>query len=362
MSTQSHENPLISMQGPKRRESSPLRTQVVVTSPLLSHNMDEGKPKSALSNRMRSVLIASEVLATIGIIIYAIAIQFAAPLMPISIIERDPTISYPFVPSTVPSSTLILFAVLIPSALFLICHTSSMVKHKARWNVWLVALCYSALALLQAIVFTLCVTDTIKTVTSFPRPNMYAYCNYMGLARDALSNRYGNYSAYFAATVPGRIGDQSLCAGDAHDVRDSQLSFPSGHSSIGFTAMTVAANFLRHSFGVPRGVHHTVPALISASPLVLSAWVAITRVRDRYHNTIDIVCGALIGAIIGYQAWRHHTAHGRHKVLPPLVVVVAGGGAAGGHRSRKGGQEEGTEEEETTVLCNFALPTSGADV
>jgi hypothetical protein len=136
-------------------------------------------------------------------------------------------------------------------------------------------------------------------------------------------------------------------------VRDAQLSFPSGHASISFTAMTLAALQLRYALGVPHGVLVSVEAVAAASPLIIAVWISVTRVRDRYHNTVDVLCGALIGAIVGALVWGNHAAHRRPEVLPPALVpppaaealagskdevtgllptvtVAAGGGGGGG--------------------------------
>ena len=72
----------------------------------------------------------------------------------------------------------------------------------------------------------------------------------------------------------------------ASSSRDAQLSFPSGHSSISFASGSLIALFLRHALGVPRGIFHSLSAFAAGAPLALSTWVALTRIRDRYHNVV----------------------------------------------------------------------------
>lgn len=150
------------------------------------------------------------------------------------------------------------------------------------------------------------------------RPPSHAqYCNYKGY-RDAIAG--GNLTAYFDATTAGALGSQAFCTAPTKEVRDAQLSFPSGHASISFTAMTVAAMQLRYALGVPAGILVSVESVAAASPLIIAVWIAVTRVRDRFHNTVDVLCGALIGAIVGALVWGNHAAHRRPEVLPPALV------------------------------------------
>jgi membrane-associated phospholipid phosphatase len=176
------------------------------------------------------------------------------------------------------------------------------------------------------------VTDTLKVATGYPRPNLFAYCDYAG-------RRLGNMSAYLAATDPDVLGDVRRCLAPEADVHDAQLSFPSGHASLSFAGMTLTTLFARRALGVRPGAQFSLLALLAASPLILAAWIAVTRVRDRYHNPIDVVAGAVLGALGGRAAWRHLEASGRAALVPALwpprpqdacAVAAAGDAAADG--------------------------------
>jgi len=108
------------------------------------------------------------------------------------------------------------------------------------------------------------------------------------------------------------------------------LSFPSGHSSISFAGNALLALFLRHALGVPQGVFHTLSAVAAGAPLGLATWVACTRIRDRFHNVVDVVCGSLLGIACAQLAWSHFLATRRHELLAPLVRVSACGNAGAG--------------------------------
>lgn len=51
--------------------------------------------------------------------------------------------------------------------------------------------------------------------------------------------------------------------------------------------------YWRGAVGVHSSVFFNVLPLLGAAPLVLSSYVAISRVRDRYHDTTDISIGAI---------------------------------------------------------------------
>lgn len=272
--------------------------------------------------------VVNEALTTVALSVYAACLALVAPPIPIpAFIERDPSLSYPFKKSTVPTSTLIALAICIPGGLMLLFITIASLRRKVSATRWFAAVAAHCVAIAQCLLFTQAITDTIKNVTAFPRPNFFAYCDYDGY-REALSS--GNFTDYLAATSPTAIGSVSHCRGPQHDVDDAQLSFPSGHASTSFAAMTLATLFLRHALSIRKGVHTSAQAIFAAAPLALAAWIAITRVRDRYHNTVDVLCGAVIGAIVAVLSWRHLEAHKRHELVPPLVTPSVAHEESGG--------------------------------
>ena len=85
-------------------------------------------------------------------------------------------------------------------------------------------------------------------------------------------------------------------------VKDSHLSFPSGHSSGSFSAMTfVFWYFCGKTKVFYKGFFSQL--VIIAIPLYFALWVAITRVQDYKHNYSDILGGMLLGLIAGTIAY-----------------------------------------------------------
>lgn len=274
--------------------------------------------------------LLGELVVTAALGVYAACIsQLGAP-RPMPFYERDPTLSYDYVrPATVPTTMLALLSVLIPGGCMLAYVASCALVHAAPRALAVRSAAWHCLAVAQALLLTMAITDTIKVATGFPRPNFYSYCDYAG--------RRSNASAYLAATNPNVLGDVRRCLAPEADVHESQLSFPSGHASISFAGMTLTALFARHALGVRPGAHFSPSALLAASPLILAAWIALTRVRDRYHHPVDVVCGAVLGALGGRAAWRHLVASGRATLLPALWAHPHAEGAGAGDAGADGG-------------------------
>jgi len=82
------------------------------------------------------------------------------------------------------------------------------------------------------------------------------------------------------------------------EVINGSLSFPSGHSSGSFFAMTfLFLYFAGKTKAFKRG--HFFLFIFCAIPLYLASWVAITRLHDYKHNYSDVLAGAIIGCVCG---------------------------------------------------------------
>lgn len=224
------------------------------------------------------------------------------PLRSIPFIERDPTISYAYVPSTVSTAVLVVISAGIPIVFILAASVvwacackrdSEPLSRHVLHCLWVL------LALAQALLATKFVTDAIKIGVAHARPNMLAYCDYAGLYRAAAAER--NFTAYWAVTEAGAFGDVSRCAASAAEIKDAQSSFPSGHSSSSAAGMLFLTLYARAVAGVRRGVFFTWLAMLTAAPLAVAIFVAATRVHDRYHATSACLHSLCTSALIYTQ-------------------------------------------------------------
>ena len=123
------------------------------------------------------------------------------------------------------------------------------------------------------------------------------------------------------------------------DVLEGRKSFPSGHSSMSFSGLGFAALYATAKLGVfspydysMSGTHPkdraTMLRIVCAWwPLALATWVAVSRWRDYWHHSEDVICGSALGLLTSYVAW---------MVKQPLA------GTRGGTR-REGRDYEGRE-------------------
>ncbi|CAJ1022074.1 putative PAP2 superfamily [Leishmania utingensis] len=86
---------------------------------------------------------------------------------------------------------------------------------------------------------------------------------------------------------------------------EGRLSFPSGHSSAGFSAFVPLCFYVLHSLHAFRRSGVSLwRILIGLTPLILPITVAVSRTRDNRHNFDDILAGSLIGIFTALVAVR----------------------------------------------------------
>ncbi|KAI8899703.1 phosphatidic acid phosphatase type 2/haloperoxidase [Globomyces pollinis-pini] len=102
------------------------------------------------------------------------------------------------------------------------------------------------------------------------------------------------------------------CTGSAKSVEEGRKSFFSGHSSISFYGITylvfwmLEEGWLLLGFYVGRRVTPGFVLLFSMIPLMLPAYVAISRSQQYIHHPTDIITGSLFGSLIAYVMVFYH--------------------------------------------------------
>ncbi|KAG9018350.1 hypothetical protein FRB93_000053 [Tulasnella sp. JGI-2019a] len=96
----------------------------------------------------------------------------------------------------------------------------------------------------------------------------------------------------------------SVCTGSPKIIREGRKSFPSGHSTTAFSGLGFLFLFLAGKTGafclttvIGRKAHHSrlLMLILTAWPLALAGWVAVSRVEDYRHHKEDVIVGSLIG-------------------------------------------------------------------
>jgi len=83
-------------------------------------------------------------------------------------------------------------------------------------------------------------------------------------------------------------------------------AFPSGHASTSFVTMIYLSLYLSGKWKVfCQHQHGTVlgKAAICALPMVIAAFIAISRVIDYHHSIADVIAGSILGFSVGIMAY-----------------------------------------------------------
>jgi len=225
--------------------------------------------------------------------------QFLMPPFARFFVEQDPTLSYPYEKGfesgeAIPNTLIILLAIPIP--LFLVIAWVVFWKYFMKLEVKdsrILDLFLAILAFLEAVSMNLALTTFLKNFVSRKRPNFFAMCNYQGY-RDALATR--NFTYYLQHTTFGVPGNMDNCfENDTAILRDSQYSFPSGHSSSIFCALVFIGLLMTVTLRSFTSKHIMLKGIILALFIWTAAVIAGTRPRDYWHNFDDILGGMIIG-------------------------------------------------------------------
>jgi membrane-associated phospholipid phosphatase len=252
-----------------------------------------------------------ELVLLVPVVLFATYINLA-PITLEPIIERDPTISYALVTPTISTPLLLYISYLVPAAIFVIGDLLRRFYYKKPSIEFAYAFLGECLMLVWSINLTYAINEAIKVYTGYPRPNFFALCDYQGY-RAALAT--GNFTSYNALTTPGNFVDLANCRASYADILDSRGSFVSGHASTSFSAMWVATLYMRYIFHIPSMELASIRSLLTGFPLVIAAFISITRIFNKYHWPADVIGGALIGSAVGFAAWAHYLYRGRGVYL-----------------------------------------------
>lgn len=135
------------------------------------------------------------------------------------------------------------------------------------------------LTLFQSMAVAVFFTQFTKNLTGRFRPSFYDMCKWN---RDVVWD-----------------GVTNLCT-DAAGEKQGRMSFPSGHTSFAWSTMLVLTLYLLGRSRLNRespGGKKTLLMFLCCAPIVLAAWVAMTRCIDNWHHYSDIVAAAIIGAV-----------------------------------------------------------------
>ena len=257
----------------------------------------------------------NQIILTFGLFLYSLIYPYITPHNHLIFIEKDPSLSYPFVPDQVTHSTNLIISIAIP-LIILIAIQFRHGKAFTQVNYWL------GIGLAQCLLTTLIIYSTLKIIIGCPRPNFFAVCNYNHYNQTLSS---GNFAFYDSLTQFGRFGDINHCFTSPQLIDYAFQSFPSGHAGLSFASMTYSVFLLKFLFDPLSDFEwewSSTRGFISTTPLYLAGWVSLTRLQDYKHRPVDVVCGALIGVIIAFITWQNSLYYAKLIKDNPWVQVL----------------------------------------
>jgi len=226
--------------------------------------------------------------------IYALSIRVTNVAHHLPFWEQDPSKSFLYTSSQVPSWLLYVLSVLIPLFAIILDHFIHYSPHRKMITGWQVY------GLVQCIAIATAVYNTVKVCVGGLRPNFFYICNYAGF-QEAVDT--GNFTSYFDQTSSTAVGTLSRCMASHSEIQDAQKSFFSGHAVISFVGLLYTTFLLRRVLLVPAGVWTSAESLLCTAPLFLASWISLTRIQDGEHHPVDVVAGTLVGILIASLVW-----------------------------------------------------------
>ncbi|KAI9841341.1 MAG: hypothetical protein M1837_000774 [Sclerophora amabilis] len=152
------------------------------------------------------------------------------------------------------------------------------------------------LGILLSVGFTLVITQSLKTVTGKPRPDLIDRCRPKEGSEDA--------------PVFG-LSDSSICEQTEHSIlKDGFRSFPSGHASTAFAGLFYLSLYLAGKLHVFDNRGEVWKLFIVLLPSLGASLIADSRIMDARHHPFDVITGGLIGIAVAWCAYRQY--------FPPL--------------------------------------------
>ncbi|KHJ95717.1 PAP2 family protein, partial [Oesophagostomum dentatum] len=158
---------------------------------------------------------------------------------------------------------------------------------------------------LMGISFNWLMVDIAKYTTGRHRPH------FMDICRPSVGHTY--------CTNPTNYIIKYECTGTFERlVKDSQLSFYSGHAATSFFVACFTSLYLRARLYQPLLSRLLVPG-IQFCLLLGASYVSLTRISDYMHHWSDVFTGVIMGSIIGIATALYIAEVFKRREVPPCL-------------------------------------------
>lgn len=185
----------------------------------------------------------------------------------------------------------------------------------------------TSLGLFISVLLTALLTDIIKNFVGRPRPDLVSRCDPQ------------------QGTPKNELVTIAVCTEtEHHKLHDGWRSFPSGHSSFSFAGLGWLALFIASQTHCVRARANLLLVLVSMSPLVGAALIAISRLEDYRHDVGDVLVGGVLGTVVTTLNWRRYYPSLLSKWCDEPYPAPEGK-----ERAREGGYQRAARDEEEMV-------------
>ncbi|XP_050389051.1 phospholipid phosphatase 1 [Patella vulgata] len=205
---------------------------------------------------------------------------------------NDDSIKYPFKISTISTPVLYTIAAILPIIAMCIgeiIHTLSIINEREAVGSMKLSrsrlICEQISHLCVTFLFGLAVTQFTSDITKYSigrlRPHFLDVCKPMDY------NCTGNYVDVF------KCG-----AGTDSGIKQSRLSFPSGHAAMSMYGMAYLVLYLQQRLHVP--TVWLIKPFLQILCLYLTLYCGLTRIFDYWHHPADVLTGFILGFLVAF--------------------------------------------------------------
>ncbi|XP_045502297.1 phospholipid phosphatase homolog 1.2 homolog [Colias croceus] len=207
----------------------------------------------------------------IALFIFAVAELNLIPGGQVGFQCNDPALSHPYTGDTVNWKWLMVTTIFLPLAVLLLVERKQCPEDTAK---------HQALFWYREYLFgfllNLTIVQTLKLIVGSPRPHFFDTCG----PQEATTCVESDYVPSYTCTK-------------AHWLKQSNKSFPSGHTSLAIHAGVFIAYYLyKRGQSLPGRMTRTIQGVCIVAAIVCS----VSRVWDRRHHWWDVLAGAVLAA------------------------------------------------------------------
>jgi len=195
----------------------------------------------------------------------------------------DESIRYPYKDNTIPSFLLYIYGFGIPIITIItieLYNTRKNLNNEDEWKGFLWRVYCEFVPFIFGVETSQLITDTAKYSIGRLRPHFIDVCN------PNISCGINTYQY---------ITNYRCMNTDVKKIKDSRLSFMSGHASFSAFCMTYAVFYIQHKLDKRAGL---VKKLIQFALLYLAIYTGFTRISDYKHHWSDVLVGWLQGTTV----------------------------------------------------------------